>query len=237
MQELLEVFQLSDDHDYVHDAADQGDHQLFLTLSVAVVSGQPSKRSMCLQGIIQDKRVSILIDSGSSHTFVSSTVASQLSGVFTFSSPLIVQVANGDIVVCSSHIPKAVWSIAGYKFMGSLKVLPLSSYDMILGLDWLERFSPMQVDWRQRWLSIPYNGSLVILYVDPSSLPSGAVIQVCAIQPSTDHDVFPEVPPEVKGILEQFASLFAMPSELPPSRACDHAIPLVSGASPVSIRP
>jgi hypothetical protein len=39
----------------------------------------------------------------------------------------------------------AVWSIQGYEFHSNLKVLPLASYDMILGMDWLEAFSPMKV--------------------------------------------------------------------------------------------
>lgn len=56
-----------------------------------------------------------------------------------------------------------VWSIADYSFRGDLKVLPLSSYDMIIGLDWLEQHSPMQVHWKHRWLTIPYEGSTAIL--------------------------------------------------------------------------
>ena len=43
--------------------------------------------------------------------------------------------------------------------------------------------------------------------------------------------------PEVQLILDDFASVFAEPSGLPPRRACDHKIPLVPGAQPVSVRP
>jgi hypothetical protein len=30
--------------------------------------------------------------------------------------------------------------------------LPLSFYDIIVGMDWLERFSPMKVDWKLKWM-------------------------------------------------------------------------------------
>jgi hypothetical protein len=37
-------------------------------------------------------------------------------------------------------------------------------------------------------------------------------------------------------VLKQFEHLFAEPTELPPRRECDHKIPLVPGASHVSVR-
>ena len=35
-----------------------------------------------------------------------------------------------------------------------MKVLALSTYDAILGMDWLEEHSPMRVDWRAKHLLI-----------------------------------------------------------------------------------
>ena len=45
------------------------------------------------------------------------------------------------------------------------------------------------------------------------------------------------VPPEVSALLAEFQSVFAPPSGYPPARDCDHAIPLLPGASPFSVRP
>lgn len=78
VQELMEVFQLLDDSD---SSSEHGEHQLFLTLSLAAFTGQPSSKSMCLIGEIQGHHVRILVDSGSSHTFVSTAIAEQLSGL------------------------------------------------------------------------------------------------------------------------------------------------------------
>jgi hypothetical protein len=51
-------------------------------------------------------------------------------------------------MTCSQVFTQAQWTIQGYGFSFDLKVLPLQSFDVILGLDWLETFSPMEVHWK-----------------------------------------------------------------------------------------
>jgi hypothetical protein len=41
----------------------------------------------------------------------------------------------------------------------------------------------------------------------------------------------------IQDLLHQFAHLFEEPQDLPPSRACNHVIPLIARAQPVNIRP
>jgi hypothetical protein len=45
------------------------------------------------------------------------------------------------------------------------------------------------------------------------------------------------LPAEIQELLDQFASVFAAPSGLPPQRCYDHHIPLVPGAPPMSAQP
>lgn len=129
--------------------------QLFLLLSAAASSSKSLARTMQFTGSIEGHDILILVDSGSSHSFINSSVASRLSGVCALPAVVAVQVADGSSVPCSQEIPTAVWSVQGYEFHSSLKVLPLGSFDMILGMDCLEAFSPMKVHWAQKWISIP----------------------------------------------------------------------------------
>lgn len=237
VQELLQAFQISDDCESVPGDTDIADHQLFLTLSVAAFTGQSSSRSMCMAGEIQGAVVRILVDSGSSHTFVNSTVAAQLSGMVELKPPLMVKVANGHILQCSSFIPDCAWSISGVSFHNDLKVIPLASYDMILGLDWLEQYSPMEVHWKQHWMAIPYHDSVVVLHGELNELPEGSVVQLCSVLGDSTMADDGTLPPEIQSLLEEFAAVFVVPTELPPPRACDHSIPLVEGAVPVNVRP
>lgn len=47
----------------------------------------------------------------------------------------------------------------------------------------------------------------------------------------------PEIDPQFQLILSQFPDVFEDPVGLPPSRTCDHIIPLVPGAHPFTVRP
>ena len=59
---------------------------------------------------------------------------------------------------CASLLPETVWTMNNYHFQHDFSILSMDHYDIILGMDWLELFSPMEVDWRQRWLAFSYNG-------------------------------------------------------------------------------
>ncbi|WVZ88557.1 hypothetical protein U9M48_035065 [Paspalum notatum var. saurae] len=240
LQEVLELFQLDNGDVSLDSSTSSETDQLFLTLSVAAVSGSAAPHTLCLQGQIQGHSLSILVDSGSSHTFINEQLAGQLSRVLQLSVPLAVRVANGTVIQCASYIPRAEWSVQQCTFLSELRVLPLSAYDMILGLDWLGQHSPMKVHWAQQWLSIPYDESMVILYGTRAQLPAGTLLQLCAvtdtasIEPSTPSIA---VLPAVQRLIDEFAELFTIPTALPPERAFDHSIPLIQGASPVNIRP
>jgi hypothetical protein len=62
-------------------------------------------------GSIQGNEVIVLVDSGSSNSFINSRLASVLVGISQLSSPVKVQVANGQIIQCVSEFQSATWSI------------------------------------------------------------------------------------------------------------------------------
>jgi hypothetical protein len=132
--------------------------QLFL-LSAAAVSSQAASRTIQLKGIIGGIDILILVDSGSSNSVLNNSVAAKLPGISALASPVKVQVADGTALLCSQELKDTEWSVQGYTFHSTLKVLPLGSYDMIVGIDWLEAFSPMKVHWQQKWMLIPYGST------------------------------------------------------------------------------
>lgn len=183
-----------------------------------------------------DQHIRILLDSRSSHTFISPAVAAQYGSVKPLSSPLKVQIANGQLLLCTSHIPAAHWSLQQCQFTSDLKILPLSSYDMILGLDWLETQSPMEIHWAQKWIQLQYHGQPVQLVGILLELPAGAVLHVCSAEPEQDSDQS-SWPPEIQELISHYSTMFEPPNQLPPSRSCDHSIPLIPRASLVYSRP
>jgi hypothetical protein len=52
---------------------------------------------------------------------------------------------------------------------------------MILGLDWLELYSLMKIHWKHKWISLPYQGSTVVLHGSTPAIPEGTVLQVYSV--------------------------------------------------------
>lgn len=130
------------------------------------------------------------------------------------------------------------WQVQGYTFHTDLKVLPLPCYDMVLWMDWLSAFSPMRVDLANKWLSIPYARDHVLLQGELPSTPANTVVQIILVQEcNSPKDQEVTLPPTIMELLQEYSGLFEEPKDLPPSRGCDHSIPLVPGATRVSVRP
>ena len=70
----------------------------------------------------------------------------------------------------------AVWLIHDHSFSADLRVLPLQHFDLILGMDWLESFSPMKVHWKFKWMTIPYSSSSVTLQGILPLVPADTVV-------------------------------------------------------------
>jgi len=84
---------------------------------------------------------------------------------------------------------------------------------------------------------IPHQGSSVLLQGITAPLPEELVVQLLSVQLQDNQPEQPALPPEIKQLLVDFEVVFSTPTELPPSRDCDHTIPLVLGARPVNVRP
>lgn len=130
-------------------------------LSKEAVEGAESPTTMRLHGWVQHREVLMLIDSGSSHSFVSAALAEKLDGVQAAQRHLHVRVANGGKMRCEQEIPDCQWQSHGVEFRTTFKVLPLGCYDTILGIDWLAARSPMNVHWLEKTMGFEYLGKQV----------------------------------------------------------------------------
>lgn len=120
-------------------------------------------------------------------------------------------------------------------------MLPLRCYDLIVGEDWLEEFSPMLIDYKLKTMQLSYQGKTIHLQglVDnpivctPVSahklkglLKHGVVTHYCAqmivhAMPSdrTDESSNEQLPAAVS-LLEKYNHLFFEPTGLPQQFLC-----------------
>lgn len=167
--------------------------------------------------------------------------------------PMTVKVADGAQLLCTHEIVNCSWSVQGHLFTTTFKVLPLSCYDAILGMEWLETFSPMQIEWKNKWLSFNHEGQTVKLQGISNDHPSCSEVTVNQLQAmvkaesvwgivqvysmDSDPPSSSEIPPPIQSLVDQYPELFSEPIGIPPSLSHTHTIPLVSGAQPFRLKP
>jgi hypothetical protein len=131
VQELWGLFQGDSLLDTGSDL-DEADVQVNMMLSQeAAMLGSAldsSSRTLKFLGTIQGNEVVILVDSGSSNSFINAKLAPSLAGLSHLSRPVRVQVANGQVLQCVSEFQTTEWSIQGMLFVSDLRVLPLPYY-------------------------------------------------------------------------------------------------------------
>lgn len=83
-----------------------------------------------------------IIDSCSTHKFLDTTML-QTGSMLQHTSPLMVTVANGSSLASTGRCPNFQWTMQGHKFDDEVRVLSFGGCFVILGVEWLKRYSHM----------------------------------------------------------------------------------------------
>jgi hypothetical protein len=222
-----------------------------LAISVAAVSGSESNRTIRLWASIHCQQVLVLVDSGSSASFMSEHLAGVVKGMQLLQTPLRVKVTDGRYLMSKQFILDYQWYCGGVMFQTDFKLLSLDGYDLILGMDWLESHSPISIHWAEKWMKFVYKGKDIHLQGVIPNLKTcnqlskaqlrglvrqEAVEQMLELRITTKKEG-QQMPDSIAKLVNKHQELFATPQGLPPKRAFDHAIPLLPGISAFRLRP
>ena len=217
--------------------------------------GSKPKGTARLPGDVGKHKLLILIDSGSAASFISQSLADKLHCGIQPMQAVKFTVADGAQLQCETCVPDFEWAVQGHTFQHTINVLPLGGYDMILGKDWLDTFSPMWVHWKRQILRFTHKGQRITLHGVQTTKPKckqvsakklrgimnrgglthivqvtgGKLDAICALNESVPEEQA-ELPPMIDALLQEFHQLFDKPTQLPPRREQDHHIPLIPGA-------
>jgi predicted aspartyl protease len=93
-----------------------------------------------IEGKINDTRISILMDLGATLSYITpDVVESNKLKKLKHVKSWLVQLATGTERKVVDFISDLEFSLDGQKIRTNLNILPLGSYDMIIGMDWLEQ--------------------------------------------------------------------------------------------------
>jgi hypothetical protein len=192
--------------------------------SLQALAGVPVADTMRLAVALGATSLVTLLNSGSTHNFISEEAA-RLSGLPLRQRPrLTAMVANGERITCVGVIRDAPLLIAGDPFPADLFVMPLAGYDIVLGTRWLGALGPIVWDLARQRMSLQHKGRTVSWAGVPNS-------------PSPALSATTEGGPLLDALLNSFGELFTAPVGLPPKRAHDHRIILKPDAPLVAVRP
>ncbi|KHN33219.1 Transposon Ty3-I Gag-Pol polyprotein, partial [Glycine soja] len=105
-------------------------------ISLHAMAGSPSPETFRVYGTIRSARITVLIDSGSTHNFLQPRVASFLHLATESTQPLRVLVGNGSTLDCDKRCPDTPLTIQGHSFPVTFHLLHISGADAVLGVDW-----------------------------------------------------------------------------------------------------
>jgi hypothetical protein len=174
------------------------------TISLHALTGiQPnSGKTMQLHILVNGVVLTSLLDPGSTHNFMDTDVAARAGIQLRGALGLRVAVANGDRM----HKPECYkafhFTVTGEPFDIDICGLALGSFDVVLGVQWLELLGPVLWDFTKRMIAFVRGGRRVHWYAAGTSSPPPSIA-------ATTGDFMAE-------LLQGFDDVFHEPTGLPP---------------------
>jgi hypothetical protein len=126
--------------------------------SLQAVAGVATADTMQITVTLGPVSLVALLDSGSTHNFISATAAHR-SGLPIQRRPrLTAMVANGERITCAGVLRNAPLHVDGEAFPTDLFVMPLAGYDVVLGTRWLDALGPIVWDLAVRRMAFQQRG-------------------------------------------------------------------------------
>ncbi|GKA91624.1 serine/threonine-protein phosphatase PP1 isozyme 2 [Tanacetum coccineum] len=225
-----EEVEVVDNGDIRKDIQEQVYLESFPQISLHALSGVNTFQTMRVRSYVGKQPLPILIDYGSTHNFLDSNTAKKLPYKLTATTPLRVDMANGNKMISSFECNQFKWTLQGYEYKGNCMLLPLGRCDMrtVLrgsqngSLQWIQ---DKQIIIKGQWKQAQLASMIVCVY--PTQL-----MQVQREMADTTTSNL-----HLQHLLSEYVDVFEMSIELLPQRTYDHAINLLPNTPPVTVRP
>ncbi|XP_038985807.1 uncharacterized protein LOC103721475 isoform X2 [Phoenix dactylifera] len=222
-------------------------------ISLHAIAGTRAHETMRVKGSLRHRAVIMLVDSGSTHNFVSERVAKAVGLQPNSSGQLAVMVASGERIASPGKCAHVPIKLQGVTIFIDFYLLPLEGYDVVLGAQWLSTLGPIVWDFSKLQMKFDMGGKEVVLH--GLSIPEnkvvnnfqlervarkrkdGVLLQLYAMRGPQAQYFQLLLPTNVQQLLDKYKEVLSKPKGLPPRRAQDHRIPLQVGQGHVSVKP
>lgn len=118
-------------------------------ISLHTLTGWTATKTMHVIAKIGAYEVIVLIDNGSTRNFISAKVTTLLHLPIVPTELFNVQVANGQPLKCQGRFDNIHILLQDIPFSITFYSLPLTSLDLVLGVQWLEQLGSVVCDWKK----------------------------------------------------------------------------------------
>ncbi|XP_042969094.1 uncharacterized protein LOC122301779 [Carya illinoinensis] len=231
-------------------------------LSLNAMAGISKPTSMRLMAWVGKHEVILLVDSGSTHNFINSSIVGKVGLKPSPIPPFEVKVASGEKLQCEALIREVKMNVQGVRIMADLHVLPLVGLDLVLGNAWLKSLGRVVHDYhnmtmefklgskKRLWTAIASKEIKSCEAIMFEKLCKGGAHCFAIVVAKEDvmrqvenkgqegtHDDLALLPEEVKPVLAAHKGVLEVPTALPPPREFDHRIRLVDETKPINVPP
>ncbi|XP_047326494.1 uncharacterized protein LOC124930180 [Impatiens glandulifera] len=207
-------------------------------ISLHALTGSKNFQTLQIRGKIGSLPVVILIDTGITHNFINSRILRNIGHEAMKTQVLSVKVADGSTLFCSSICKNLKWSMEGKDYQADMKVLTMTGYDMVLGIEWLITLGTSAWNFEKLTFSFEMEGATITLQGIPQTqinlieghqleklLRKGSLAAMVQAKTENEAQFFAlitraqeEVSEDLQGLLDDFSTLFQQPDGLPPTR-------------------
>jgi hypothetical protein len=202
-----------------------------------------------VEGMINNQTVAILIDLGDSNSYIDPKMVESLHFPRRkHGKSWLVQLATGAKRKVNDMVKSCLMDMNGLNTKAYLNILPLGSYDYLIGMDWLDQHHALLDCHKKSFTCLDEEGKLRKVQGIPKAVTireiSALQLKKCyrkgcqifvAHMEETLRDKVPNL--EDHAVLEEFEYVFKEVPGLPPKRDIDFSINLMPGAAPVSKTP
>jgi hypothetical protein len=224
--------------------------ELTPTISCNALAGISTPQTLNIEGYTKNKKVIVLIDSGSTHNFIHYKLAKALNCFVYLAPEFQVMIADGGTINCSGKCNKINLTMGEYVMNIPMISIPMGGANVVLGIQWLQSLGTMAFNFQEIFMKFSLEGKEIELRGitgKPGNVISSNVTkllkkghqsiiaQLCSLDVQTSK---PYISQDLQGIIDKHSKVFEyIPKGLPPTQNHDHEIHLIPGSVPPNIRP
>lgn len=151
---------------------DLAETESYFQLTSLAANGHYSPKTLKFSGLLDSIKVTILIDTGSTHNILQPRIAQHLKLPAKPIPNFSVMVGNGTHLQCSGLCPYVSITLENQLLVIPFYFVPIKGEDVMLGMEWLRTLGPLSADFSIPKLSFIHNQQPITLTGNSTNNPT-----------------------------------------------------------------